>query len=131
MSGHSKWSTIKHRKAAQDTKRGKVFTKLIKELTIAARLGGSDLDANPRLRTAVANAKSQSMPKDNIDRAIKKGGSSIRDFKNVERRSGSYQNEFKVYQRENLNCLNKDCFGKIKKKVISKRSTFFCNRCQK
>ena len=73
MSGHSKWSTIKHRKAAQDTKRGKVFTKLIKELTIAARLGGSDLDANPRLRTAVANAKSRSMPKDNIDRAIKRG----------------------------------------------------------
>ena len=73
MSGHSKWSTIKHRKAAQDAKRGKVFTKLIKELTIAARMGGSELDANPRLRTAVANAKSQSMPKDNIDRAIKKG----------------------------------------------------------
>ena len=66
-----------------------------------------------------------------LNQAIKKGGSSIRDFKNVEGRSGSYQNEFKVYQRENLNCLNKDCFGKIKKKVISKRSTFFCNRCQK
>jgi formamidopyrimidine-DNA glycosylase len=66
-----------------------------------------------------------------LNRAIKKGGSSIRDFKNVEGRNGSYQNEFKVYQRENLNCLNKDCFGKIKKKVISKRSTFFCNRCQK
>ncbi len=77
MSGHSKWSTIKHRKAAQDTKRGKVFTKLIKELTIAARLGGSDLDANPRLRTAVSNAKSQSMPKDNIDRAIKKGAGEL------------------------------------------------------
>jgi len=66
-----------------------------------------------------------------LNQAIKKGGSSIRDFKNVEGRNGSYQNEFKVYQRENLNCLNKDCFGKIKKKVISKRSTFFCNRCQK
>ncbi|MED6339338.1 MAG: YebC/PmpR family DNA-binding transcriptional regulator, partial [SAR324 cluster bacterium] len=77
MSGHSKWSTIKHRKAAQDAKRGKVFTKLIKELTIAARMGGSDLDANPRLRTAVANAKSQSMPKDNIDRAIKKGAGEL------------------------------------------------------
>ena len=70
MSGHSKWSTIKHRKAAQDAKRGKAFTKLIKELTIATRIGGSNLDANPRLRTAVSNAKSQSMPKDNIDRAI-------------------------------------------------------------
>ena len=77
MSGHSKWSTIKHRKAAQDAKRGKIFTKLIKELTISARIGGSDLDANPRLRTAVANAKSQSMPKDNIERAIKKGAGEL------------------------------------------------------
>ncbi len=77
MSGHSKWSTIKHRKAAQDAKKGKAFTKLIKELTIAARMGGSELDANPRLRTAVANAKSQSMPKDNIDRAIKKGAGEL------------------------------------------------------
>ena len=77
MSGHSKWSTIKHRKAAQDAKRGKIFTKLIKELTIAARLGGSDLDANPRLKLAIANAKSQSMPKDNIERAIKKGAGEL------------------------------------------------------
>ncbi len=73
MSGHSKWSTIKHRKGAQDAKRGKIFTKLIKEITIAARDGGGDPDANPRLRTAVSNAKAQSMPKDNIERAIKKG----------------------------------------------------------
>ena len=77
MSGHSKWSTIKHRKSAQDAKKGKVFTKLIKELTIAARLGGSDSDANPRLRAAIANAKSQSMPKDNIERAIKKGAGEL------------------------------------------------------
>ena len=77
MSGHSKWSTIKHRKAAQDAKRGKIFTKLIKELTVAARIGGSELDANPRLRTAVANAKSQSMPKENIERAIKKGAGEL------------------------------------------------------
>ena len=77
MSGHSKWSTIKHRKAAQDAKRGKVFTKLIKELTIAARIGGSELEANPRLRTAVANAKNQSMPKENIERAIKKGAGEL------------------------------------------------------
>ena len=69
--------------------------------------------------------------KSRFKNAIKKGGSSIRDFKNAEGRNGSYQNEFKVYQRENLNCLNKYCIGKIKKKVISKRSTFFCNRCQK
>ncbi|MGH7813511.1 MAG: YebC/PmpR family DNA-binding transcriptional regulator, partial [Candidatus Binataceae bacterium] len=73
MSGHSKWSSIKHKKAATDAKRGKVFTKLIKEITIAARLGGGDLNANPRLRTAVLAAKTQSMPNDNIERAIKKG----------------------------------------------------------
>ena len=66
-----------------------------------------------------------------LRKAIKYGGSSIRDFKNISGSDGSFQKEFKVYQRENLNCLNKDCFGKIKKKVISKRSTFFCNRCQK
>jgi YebC/PmpR family DNA-binding regulatory protein len=73
MSGHSKWSTIKHKKAAKDAKRGKVFTKLIKEITVAARLGGSDVKANPRLRTAVLAARAQSMPGDTIDRAIKKG----------------------------------------------------------
>ncbi|MBF6559731.1 MAG: YebC/PmpR family DNA-binding transcriptional regulator [Candidatus Binataceae bacterium] len=73
MSGHSKWSSIKHKKADRDAKRGKLFTKLIKEITIAARLGGGDLNANPRLRTAVTTAKTQSMPNDNIDRAIKKG----------------------------------------------------------
>jgi len=73
MSGHSKWSSIKHKKAAKDSKRGKLFTKLIKEITIAARLGGGDINANPRLRTAVNTAKAQSMPNDNIDRAIKKG----------------------------------------------------------
>ena len=73
MSGHSKWSSIKHKKAATDAKRGKIFTKLIKEITVAARLGGGDMDANPRLRTAVQAAKSENMPKDNIERAIKKG----------------------------------------------------------
>lgn len=73
MSGHSKWSTIKHKKAAKDAKRGKLFTKLIKEITVAAKLGGGDINANPRLRTAVNAAKQQSMPNDNIDRAIKKG----------------------------------------------------------
>ena len=73
MSGHNKWSSIKHRKGAQDAKRGKIFTKLIKEITVAARTGGGDLDANPRLRTAVAAAKAENMPKDNIERAIKKG----------------------------------------------------------
>jgi len=73
MSGHSKWSTIKHKKGAADAKRGKIFTKLIKEITVAARMGGGDPDTNPRLRTAVAAAKSQNMPKDNLERAIKKG----------------------------------------------------------
>jgi YebC/PmpR family DNA-binding regulatory protein len=73
MSGHSKWSSVKHKKAARDAKRGKVFTKLIKEITIAARLGGGDLNANPRLRTAVLAAKAQSMPNENIERAIKRG----------------------------------------------------------
>ncbi len=72
MSGHSKWSTIKRKKGAADAKRGKIFTKLIKEITIAAREGGGDLAANPRLRLAVDNAKAANMPADNIERAIKK-----------------------------------------------------------
>ena len=66
-----------------------------------------------------------------LNRAIKKGGSSVRDFKNINGKKGNYQNEFKVYQRESLNCLAKYCYGKIKKKIVSKRSTFFCNSCQK
>jgi YebC/PmpR family DNA-binding regulatory protein len=73
MSGHSKWHTIKHKKGALDAKRGKVFTKLIRELTIAARLGGGDPDSNPRLRTVLDKAKAANMPADNITRAIKKG----------------------------------------------------------
>jgi len=73
MSGHSKWSTIKRKKGAADAKRGKIFTKLIREITVAARAGGGDPDGNPRLRTAILAAKAENMPKDNIDRAIKKG----------------------------------------------------------
>ncbi|MEK6201406.1 MAG: YebC/PmpR family DNA-binding transcriptional regulator [Desulfobulbaceae bacterium] len=73
MSGHSKWSTIKHKKGATDAKRGKIFTRLIKEITVAARMGGGDPDGNPRLRSAIASAKTENMPKDNIVRAIKKG----------------------------------------------------------
>jgi YebC/PmpR family DNA-binding regulatory protein len=73
MSGHSKWSTIKHKKAAKDAKKGKLFTKFIKEITVAARMGGGDLNSNPRLRTAVLSARAQSMPNENIERAIKKG----------------------------------------------------------
>jgi len=77
MSGHSKWATIKHKKAATDAKRGKVFTRIIKEIMIAARHGGGDPDANPRLRTAVAAAKAVSMPADNIKRAIGRGTGEI------------------------------------------------------
>ena len=73
MAGHSKWANIKHRKGAQDAKRGKIFTKLIKEITVAAKIGGGDAETNPRLRLAVDKAKQANMPKDNIDRAIKKG----------------------------------------------------------
>ena len=73
MSGHSKWSTIKHKKGALDAKRGKVFTRVLKEITVAARLGGGDVAANPRLRLAVDLAKANNMPKDNWERAIKKG----------------------------------------------------------
>src|SRR5262245_20605326 len=85
MSGHSKWHSIKHKKGALDAKRGKLFTKLIREMTIAARIGGGDPDANPRLRTAVDKAKASNMPADNIKRAIQKGtgeleGASHEDF---------------------------------------------------
>jgi len=73
MSGHSKWATIKHKKGLADAKRGQMFTKLIKEISIAARMGGGDPDSNARLRTAVLKARAANMPKDNIDRAIKKG----------------------------------------------------------
>lgn len=73
MSGHSKWATIKHKKGAADAKRGQMFTKLIKEISIAARMGGGDADSNPRLRTAILKAKAANMPKDNVERAIKKG----------------------------------------------------------
>jgi YebC/PmpR family DNA-binding regulatory protein len=77
MSGHNKWSTIKHKKGAADAKRGKMFSKLIKEITIAARMGGGDADGNPRLRTAVNAARAANMPKENIDRAIKRGTGEI------------------------------------------------------
>lgn len=73
MSGHSKWATIKHKKGLADSKRGQMFTKLIKEISIAARMGGGDPDMNPRLRTGILKAKAANMPKDNVDRAIKKG----------------------------------------------------------
>jgi YebC/PmpR family DNA-binding regulatory protein len=77
MSGHSKWSTIKRKKGAADAKRGKLFTKVIKEIMVAARFGGGDINANPRLRAAVLAAKAENMPKDNIERAIKKGSGEL------------------------------------------------------
>ncbi len=77
MSGHSKWATIKHKKAATDAKRGRVFTKIIREITIAARVSGADPDTNPRLRTAIATAKNENMPNDNIERAIQRGAGQL------------------------------------------------------
>ena len=77
MSGHSKWATIKHKKGALDAKRGKIFTRLIKEIMVAAKAGGGDPDGNPRLRTAIAAAKAENMPNDNIQRAIKRGTGEI------------------------------------------------------
>ena len=84
MSGHSKWSTIKRKKGAIDARRGKAFTKLIKEITLATRLGGGDIEANARLRQAVLAAKEENMPKDNIDRAIKKGAGELEGGVNYE-----------------------------------------------
>lgn len=85
MAGHSKWANIQHRKGAQDKKRGKVFTKLIREITVAAKMGGGDVTSNPRLRLAIDKAKAQSMPKDNIERAIKRGSGDMDgdDFQEV------------------------------------------------
>ncbi len=77
MSGHSKWATIKRKKGALDAKRGAVFTKIIKEITVAAKMGGEDLESNPRLRTAINKAKGANMPNDNIERAIKKGAGTL------------------------------------------------------
>jgi len=73
MAGHSKWHNIQHRKGAQDAKRGKIFTKLIREITVAAKMGGPDSDANPRLRTAIDKALSANMTKDTVQRAVKRG----------------------------------------------------------
>jgi YebC/PmpR family DNA-binding regulatory protein len=85
MAGHSKWANIQHRKGAQDKKRGKLFTKLIREITVAAGIGGGDIDSNPRLRLAIDKAKGQSMPKDNIERAVKRGSGELdgADYQNL------------------------------------------------
>ena len=90
MAGHSKWANIQHRKGAQDKKRGKLFTKLIREITIAARIGGGDIASNPRLRLAIDKAKAQSMPRDNIDRAVKRGSGGLDGADYVEIRYEGY-----------------------------------------
>ena len=90
MAGHSKWANIQHRKGAQDKKRGKLFTKLIREITIAARIGGGEIASNPRLRLAVDKAKSQSMPRDNIERAVKRGSGNLDGVDYVEIRYEGY-----------------------------------------
>jgi len=84
MSGHSKWSSIKHKKGAADAKRGKIFTKLIREITTAARIGGADVESNSRLRAAIDSAKAENMPKDNIERAIKKGTGALEGAESYE-----------------------------------------------
>lgn len=90
MAGHSKWANIQHRKGRQDAKRGKIFTKLIKEVTVAARLGGGDADMNPRLRLAIDKAKAENMPGDNIDRAIKRGSGALEGVEYEEIRYEGY-----------------------------------------
>ncbi|MBI5658440.1 MAG: YebC/PmpR family DNA-binding transcriptional regulator [Nitrosomonadales bacterium] len=90
MAGHSKWANIQHRKGKQDAKRGKVFTRLIKEITVAAKLGGSDPNGNPRLRLAMEKAFDQNMPKDNVERAIKRGAGELEGVDYVELRYEGY-----------------------------------------
>ncbi|MEE9543805.1 MAG: YebC/PmpR family DNA-binding transcriptional regulator, partial [Thermodesulfobacteriota bacterium] len=88
MAGHSKWANIKHRKGRVDAKRGKVFSKLVKEIMVAAKMGGSDPGHNPRLRTAIEKGKAENLPADNIDRAIKKGSG---ELANVSYEEGTYE----------------------------------------
>ena len=88
MAGHSKWANIKHRKARQDAKRGKIFSKLVKEITVAAKVGGADVSCNPRLRLAVDKAKAENLPADNIERAIKKGSG---ELEGVTYEEGTYE----------------------------------------
>ena len=90
MAGHSKWANIQHRKGRQDAKRGKIFTRLIKEITVAARMGGGDMTSNPRLRMAVDKAKAESMPKDNIENAIKRGSGTLEGVNYEELRYEGY-----------------------------------------
>ena len=90
MAGHSKWANIQHKKARQDAKRGKIFTRLIKEITVAARMGGGDPGANPRLRLALEKAAENNMPKDNVQRAIDKGTGNLEGVEYIELRYEGY-----------------------------------------
>jgi YebC/PmpR family DNA-binding regulatory protein len=90
MAGHSKWANIQHRKGRQDAKRGKIFTRLIKEITVAARMGGGDTSTNPRLRMAIDKAKAESMPKDNIENAVKRGSGTLEGVNYEELRYEGY-----------------------------------------
>jgi YebC/PmpR family DNA-binding regulatory protein len=90
MAGHSKWANIQHRKGRQDAKRGKIFTRLIKEITVAAKLGGGDSSINPRLRLAIEKAKAESMPKDNIENAVKRGSGQLEGVNYEELRYEGY-----------------------------------------
>jgi len=90
MAGHSKWANIQHRKGRQDAKRGKIFTRLIKEITVAARMGGGDVATNPRLRLAIEKAKAESMPKDNIENAVKRGSGTLEGVNYEEMRYEGY-----------------------------------------
>ncbi|BBM89695.1 putative transcriptional regulatory protein [Spirochaetota bacterium] len=111
MSGHSKWSTIKHRKGAQDVKRGKLFSKLVKEIVVSAKLGGGDIAANPRLRTAVMKAKAASMPAKNIDNAIKKATGSREG-------AGYHEVTYEGYGPEGVAILV-ECLTDNKKRTVS------------
>ncbi len=100
MSGHNKWSTIKRKKGALDAKRSKIFSKIIKDITIAVKEGGADPDGNPRLRLAIANAKGASMPKDNIQRAINKGTDKDLPLMNTYKEPSGYCNFRGMYHRQ-------------------------------
>src|SRR5258708_19160347 len=99
MAGHSKWANIQHRKGRQDAKRGKIFTRLIKEITVAARMGGGDPDMNPRVRLAVDKAYENNMPKHNVQRAIKRGTSGPDGLNYAEIRSGGHRTNGLAAQR--------------------------------
>ena len=144
MAGHSKWANIKHKKAATDAKRGKIFTRFIKEITVAARLGGGDTASNPRLRLAVDKAYEQNMPKDNIERAIKRGSG---DLEGVNYEEVRYEGYGIAGAAVVVDCMTDNCGGCTPRfyqvwwqpwgrwfssiLVQALRATFFCSRHQR